>query len=73
MNKSAYMAFEKVEAYVDAFHHIQEIVLEDERFSGMVEHPSRMFEFLEIFEMSANFFRMSKERVLYSVRQSDDD
>ena len=58
--ESAYMAFEKVEANVDAFDHVQEIVLENERFSRMVEHPRCLFELLEIFEMATDFFCMSK-------------
>lgn len=31
--------FEVLDTQVDAFHHIQEVDLQDQRFSGMVQHP----------------------------------
>lgn len=48
MGEEAYMAFEKLDADANSLNHIMEIRLEDQRFSGMIEHSSRLLELLKV-------------------------
>jgi hypothetical protein len=50
------MCFQVVYADVDTLDHVQEVGLQDKRFSGMVEHARSMFKLLEVLQTCVNIF-----------------
>ncbi|KIJ95109.1 hypothetical protein K443DRAFT_683293 [Laccaria amethystina LaAM-08-1] len=42
------MAFEKIDANVDSFHHVQKVALENEGFPRIIEHPRRWLQLFQI-------------------------
>ena len=55
--KQTDMAFEKIDANVDSFHHVQKVTLEDEGLPRMIEHPRRRLQLLEVFQIRVNIVR----------------
>ena len=51
------MVFEKIDANVDSFHHVQKVTLEDEGLPRMIEHPRRQLQLLEVFQIRVNIVR----------------
>ena len=43
------MRFQIVDTYVDSLDHVQEISLQDQRLSGMIEHTCRLLQLLKVF------------------------
>lgn len=51
------MAFEKIDANVDSFHHVQKVTLKDEGLPRMIEHSRRRLQLLEVFQIRVNIVR----------------
>ena len=52
-----YMGFEVVDTDVNTLYHIEEVHLEDEGLSRVIEHTCSIFQFLEIFETRLDVIR----------------
>lgn len=63
------MCLQVLDAYIDTFDHVQEISLQHKRFPGVIQHPRRMLELLEILQSSADFVGDVKQLVLRPVAE----
>ena len=65
------MIFEEFDAYVDTFDHVQEVRLQYQRFTRVIQHSCCMLKFLEILQTGINLIRELQQIVLVEVRFSN--
>jgi len=60
----AYVIFEKGNADIDPFDHVQKVGLKNERLAGMIEHSGSSIEFLKVRQVLADVFHELEQLVL---------
>ncbi len=60
-----YMRLQIINAYVDTLDHVEEVSLQDERLSRMVEHARSLLKFLEVLQPLINRDRHVQQSVLH--------